>query len=329
MTTDKHWFDTLNASLVQDADRRGILRAAGAIFASLALGGGASLTAAKRNNQGDDKKASTEKNGGKGKGGRKGSKGKGGGKGNKNDKDKKKRKPDPSCQDVCRQEFEFHPEEIPECVRKCNSCRLRHQFCVVEGNVADPTKIATCCYEDQQCCQDSFQCAPRDAMCCPGYPGHYPAPFCEKGTTCCASGAVGCCPDGNLCCPGTGCVNGETDSNNCGTCDNRCPDGYTCIDGDCVCVSSSCQDPDPNPYDCRSDVDCYRYGVGLICIDGTCTCHPSVPHHCREGEHCINTQNYHCCGTAKSEAGGICSNNLQCCGNGDDAWCQEIWRPCT
>jgi hypothetical protein len=60
---------------------------------------------------------------------------------------------------------------------------------------------------------------------------------CQLGESCqndaCSCNGDVACNTGELCCPDTGCVDPNTDAQNCGGCGRACPSGQSCTDGSC------------------------------------------------------------------------------------------------
>ena len=222
---EEHWLASIIGLGAQGISRRDVTRSLAVLLPGLVPGGVAGTTAGKQTS-GKTKAKGNGRGKGHGKGhGHKGGKGHG--------------RPATCGQAICAEQFVG--DEVGKCEEKCGRCRVEGQFCVIDGDPIDPTKVATCCFEDQQCCQDSFACCDNSATCCPGYPERYPATCCPLGSFCCASASDGCCEDFELCCPGLGCVSWLDDVNHCGACDHACAAGEVCRDGECVCESSNCE----------------------------------------------------------------------------------------
>jgi hypothetical protein len=96
--------------------------------------------------------------------------------------------------------------------------------------------------------------------------------------------------------PDDGCETPVTsDAANCGGCDNTCPTGFICSNGQC---------------DCDSKNDCGN-GSGVECVDALCQCSLAA---CRPGERCRDAQGSKAC----SCNGGVdgCLANEFCCAVG-------------
>jgi hypothetical protein len=174
---------------------------------------------------------------------------------------------------ICNEHFTGNG--VDDCTAKCGRCRIKSQFCVIGGDPLDPSSVATCCFEDQQCCQESLACCAKNATCCPGYPEAFPGPCCPEGTSCCASDTNGCCESDQTCCPGRGCIDVANSADHCGACENRCPPGALCYEGecrDCPPGEKLCQTRDRPTPSCvpESSVCC----PGFVCAnpDGNVSC---------------------------------------------------------
>jgi hypothetical protein len=253
LVTNEHRFDRLHRTLTEEGARRGLLQVAGALMAGLALRSSSQRAIGKKR----------RKRNGKGK-----KKGKG-----HNNGSRQPSQPNQCGAAICDQEFVG--AEVGECMAKCERCRLEDRFCVIEGDPDDPTKIATCCFEDQRCCQDTFACCPRDHTCCGGY-SEQNRRCCPPNTYCCDSSAGGCCPDTHGCCPGVGCVNLETDPHHCGACGRECSDLTSCQDGECGC-ENRCP---PNTFCCNSSADGCCDDSEVCCPGLGCRNLKADPHNC-------------------------------------------------
>jgi Stigma-specific protein, Stig1 len=97
------------------------------------------------------------------------------------------------------------------------------------------------------------------------------------------------CPPGLTDCGGV-CVNTDTDSSNCGSCNNPCNAGQKCSSGYCTCTLDSCPGGlicnvvTGSCENCSSNSEC-RFG--MVCIGGLCNC-GSLNNTCNPGEDCIN-----------------------------------------
>jgi hypothetical protein len=153
---------------------------------------------------------------------------------------------------------------------------------------------------------------------------------CGPASTCAASatapGGFSCqCATGSgeTYCGGIrGCVNEQTDNNNCGGCGNKCPAGATCSAGVCGCPTGDidcgaligCVNPANNPNHCGS---CgHQCAAGDTCTSGVCTC-PTGDVTC--GTQCTNvsTDPAHCgnC-TNACEQGDVCTTGVCSCPTG-------------
>ncbi|CAG8699882.1 3179_t:CDS:2, partial [Acaulospora morrowiae] len=81
---------------------------------------------------------------------------------------------------------------------------------------------------------------------------------CDRNSYCLGFGACANCPiSGQIGCGGN-CTDPNTDSGNCGDCDNACPGGKYCSGGKCVCLpqltdcSGTCVDLTSNNNNCKA-----------------------------------------------------------------------------
>jgi hypothetical protein len=96
-------------------------------------------------------------------------------------------------------------------------------------------------------------------------------------TQCIASWIAGLATAGSCeTCGGTECVALASDVNHCGSCDNACPTGVACENGQCSCAggaracSGTCVDVSTDPKNCGAcNVAC---GSGSSCTAGKCSC---------------------------------------------------------
>ena len=93
------------------------------------------------------------------------------------------------------------PADRDYCEFICRQCDGEdpRDFCIVEGNLDDPAKVAVCCPEGRECC----------------------------GGLCCGAGDYRCC--------GGKCVNLRVSVNHCGGCNQPCTGGRLCVDRECHC----------------------------------------------------------------------------------------------
>jgi hypothetical protein len=329
--TKEHWFDRLNRLLVMPALRRQLWCSGAAL---IGLGAAPlSLDAAGRN-QSAGKGRRQQKRAGKGKN-------KGTGKGKPKGKGKGKGKSRPqstvpagTCSGgACAAYWPSDTHNRNHCEFICRQCDGddTRQFCIVEGDPLDSTKVAVCCEPDAICCGESCCLESQLGMkCCPpeGCVNTVTNPrHCGNCFRSCAGGDV-CengecihyddCEAGSPC--GDACVDLMTDPIHCGSCNHACADGEDCVLGTCVenpcgddrllCPPHGCVDTDANPYNCGSCGNRCMTGMQTWCVDGQCSCQPGtdlVP--C--GDNCI-PRTFTCCGAGASAYG--CSN--QCGLNG-------------
>lgn len=111
----------------------------------------------------------------------------------------------------------------------CRSCTNPLPVCV--NNACAACSAAHPCPGGQICCSGSCY----SGMCCESAECTPTGNQCN-GHQCQCFGGPPCGGDPELCCRGDGCTNTNTDHNNCGACDNRCPDtAPICWNGACVC----------------------------------------------------------------------------------------------
>jgi hypothetical protein len=125
---------------------------------------------------------------------------------------------------------------------------------------------------------------------------HVAALECTSGTcsSSCAAGFANCAR-GEL--PDDGCETPVlTDVENCGGCDNACPDSFACKAGLCACDFKN---------DCGN-------GNGVACVNDVCVCNEMA---CRPGERCRDAQGSKVCSCNGSAEAG-CSANELCCASG-------------
>ncbi len=113
---------------------------------------------------------------------------------------------------------------------------------------------------------------------------------CGTNETCTGSGPWACRCDGALrcggsdsCCPGSGgCVDTDTDENNCGGCGVRCATGETCRGGTCQCGAGSTWEPMCTGTDvCCGAAGCLTLGTNANC--STCGDACTLPQTCGGG----------------------------------------------
>jgi hypothetical protein len=181
----------------------------------------------------------------------------------------------------------------------------------------------TCCPVGQECCtgactdtqSDDNNCGGCGQPCVPGLQ------TCQGGKCICVNGgeacAGGCCDAGEVCCNGT-CVDPQSDSDNCGGCNQRCdvPE-WACSGGTCVCAGPeyvAC-----GPDHCMPlDSECCDEATGFSCDTGQCCgsnhcCDPSLC--CNKSACCELGQD--CCGGQCCDKSLCCANNTLCCAAGE------------
>jgi hypothetical protein len=92
---------------------------------------------------------------------------------------------------------------------------------------------------------------------------------CDATTGACVHTSVECLDDQTCCPPTTGCVDLQTNSQNCGQCGNRCGRNKECVGGQCVCRADLPECPPP----LRRDPD------SCECVGGEETC-PNITFEC-------------------------------------------------
>lgn len=133
----------------------------------------------------------------------------------------------------------------------------------------------------------------------------------------CQHNATGCM--GNNACCDQQCVVIETDPKNCGSCGNVCPEGSTCIGGECHCQDGSllcdgqCVNTRTDPHHCGDcDITC---ATCQVCRNGQC-----APKHCPLGYVCCNDECVPLCPSGDAPDPGTCQCNV-CQGQIDGAAC--------
>ncbi len=106
------------------------------------------------------------------------------------------------------------------------------------------------------------------------------------------------CTGGTLKCA-VGCIDPQTDFNNCGTCGNVCGQGQTCTAG--TCTGGGGSPPPPPVQSCTGQPDLTNCGGGKQCSGGVCT----TPLTCGVApDRCASALD--CCGNACDPAVGTC-----------------------
>jgi hypothetical protein len=215
-----HWFDGLHRSLTAQAPRRGLVHFAGSLLASAVWQSRSRPGEAK----GKQRRGKHKHN-------------------HKGNDDKKPKHPGTCSHGACAAEWPNDKANHDYCELICRQCDGNdpREFCIVEGDPADPAKVATCCIDGAECC----------------------------GARCCGDPRV----------PTVTCCNGQctsllNDAANCGQCGNRCPAGETCVYGQCSCSGNrkrcieGCTNTQTDPRNCR---DCgTRCPEDWLCCEGTC-----------------------------------------------------------
>ncbi len=115
-------------------------------------------------------------------------------------------------------------------------------------------------------------------------------PACGANSTCNSDNNTCTCYPNYTNCPGddggTSCINVQLDNNNCGTCGTVCPNGESCLGGNCQCHLTTCPvgdsdagetvctDPESDPHNCGGCGN--QCPTGENCVLGQCTCMPSL-----------------------------------------------------
>lgn len=209
-------------------------------------------------------------------------------------KKRTKRKPprpptSPPCSE-CTREFASGDDQT-WCEIVCQQCDGDdpREFCIVEKlDPLAPTKVAVCCAEGLECC----------------------------GNTCCGPDRA---TPSRRCCDGQ-CVDTDSDVLNCSQCGKRCPAGWECDGGECVCrrncpcpagrvsCNGQCCPPDSWCFDERQCCpDTYLppdrvYTPSCASIYPEDQCIPDSSFVCCEGFGCFvgatDPTDWVCCGTA-------------------------------
>lgn len=145
-----------------------------------------------------------------------------------------------------------------------------------------------------------------------------------------AQGQNGCITNGQQICGGL-CINVLSDPLNCGMCERRCPDGYSCVDGMCGVVGcgmnagealcgGECVNLQENPQHCGG---CNREcGESANCVEGMCMCNEGLDY-CLNT--CVNLQSdlQHC-----GQCGRACSETQSCfegeCREAREEYCNQV-----
>jgi hypothetical protein len=133
--------------------------------------------------------------------------------------------------------------------------------------------VCGCANDDQRCgggtcspATDRCQCGP--TLCQAGEACVQQGP----STRCACNGGTQCGP-GQVCCDTpAGCINVQTNANNCGACNHACPAGFTCQLGLCGCNGNT-------DCDAGGGGTCDGSTKACVCNSTTCTagmrCQPS------------------------------------------------------
>jgi len=219
-------------------------------------------------------------------------------------------------------DFDSDPNNCGGCFNVCDDDDLCTTDTCVNGKCV--FKPAVDCDDDDVCTDDA--CDPASGTC-----GHTPVD----------------CPGDQTCCPPTtGCVDLQTDSQNCGQCGNRCGGNKECANGQCVCRADlpPCPAPlrrDPDSCECvggqetcpNTTFECG--GVIDICGEGagprpTCVCFSTSEDTTRSGNDYGCENSIPCDTTAECEAafglGFFCSTN--CCNDSTFGGRDSCTPPC-
>lgn len=232
---------------------------------------------------------------------------------------------------------------LSSCGGECVDLARSPENCGVCGRVcegAEPT-----CF-DGQCgvCSDTCPGNNGDDYCDDGGPAA-DYNLCPLGTDCtdCDTRYVPACLEGLTYCD-EGCVDLQTDPNNCGACRNACLEGAACMDGVCPLCSDSCGlDVDDACLDggegaegalCPLGTECSDCGprcpTGLTVCDDACVDTASDASHCGgcdvvcgEGEVCVEGACGLCADTCGYAGDGECDDggpesSYDVCGYGSD-----------
>lgn len=132
--------------------------------------------------------------------------------------------------------------------------------------------------------------------------GQDPDNECPGAAACDGNGACGCassgdCASGEICCGGV-CVDGQSDSSNCGACGVLCASGESCCNGICTNLATDTGNCGGCGLVCPS---------GAVCSGGACVC-PGGTINC--GGACVDpTSDESNCGTC----GNTCAGGEFCC----------------
>jgi hypothetical protein len=295
----QHWYEGLHRRLIQETPRRGFFWLASALLAGVGLCTSSRKGGAKRKHH---------KHHGNGHG-------KGNGNGNK------KPKP-PSCsQGACAAQWPDDKANRDYCELICRQCDGNdpREFCIVEGNPADPARIAICCDVPAiNCCGDFCTNLRDDRNNC-GRCGNRcgAAEVCVEARCSCPAGKTRCAD---------GCKDTQSDSAICRNCGQRCPQYWTCCEG-------TCYDLDFSSTNCSACGHSCPFGevAPSSCCFGECVNTAIDPEHCgRCGAPCPFGRQ--CCGGLCYDPAEItcCPDNYSSC-VAADVCCQDadgIWGCC-
>ena len=140
-----------------------------------------------------------------------------------------------------------------------------------------PSNLFSLCFNDPSvCCSGTCAsviggppscCEPNGTPCDLSNPGACCSDACTSGVCACAAGQTDC---GDV----IGCVDEQTDTDNCGACGNHCATGAVCNAGVCACLAGNvncgavCVDLSTDPNHCGTcDTACPS---GHSCVSGQC-----------------------------------------------------------
>jgi Stigma-specific protein, Stig1/CXCXC repeat len=174
------------------------------------------------------------------------------------------------------------------CKKVGQKCRQNDECC---SDFCDPFTGYCTCPSGTQVCSASGQCVP---ACAPPFVLNSNTCQCECPANSFACGGVTCCVTGTDCCNGT-CVNFQTNAQHCGSCNNVCQTGATCVAGQCVCPATApttcngqCVNTLTDATNCGSCNNSCAFNQ--ICVNGACVC-PGVTcggNCCAPGQSCFN-----------------------------------------
>ena len=185
-------------------------------------------------------------------------------------------------------------------------------------------------------CAAFGQCVTESSYCTPTYASG--ATSCGDGQLCDGAGVCesACSPDEAWCTDA--CYDLDSDDDHCGACDNACPSGRSCVDGECECEGASealclgncfdlnkdvnhcgkCGNACPQPAEPDSTRICEAGMCGAcgaytqLCCSGASACAEGLS--CSEGA-CLCPMNTHRCTTGPAAGTCAANDNATACGS--------------